>query len=133
MSCKIIAHLTYDSATAQPVAAGASILFPSVVSNSDCVQYDGVGGVKLLKPGTYNVFANFTATATAAGDEGVQMQINGANKPGAVSRGTAAAVGDETPLAFNDVLTVCCPETLTFKSVTASSFIVANVIVEKIG
>lgn len=130
MICSPIARFTYDSATPQPVSAGANILFPTMVKNTDCVQYDGVGGIKLLKPGNYLVMANFTSSATDVGDEGVQMQINGSNKPGAVSRSTSAAIGDKAALAFNDVLTVeCSAEVLTFKSIVNSSFLVGNVVI----
>lgn len=137
MACTTIGRFTYDSTTAQTVSAGQPIQFNLITLSDGCVAYNGNGQIIFKKPGTYLIEANFVATATAAGNIAIAMLENGTQKPGAQAQDTAAAVGNESNLSFNTVTTVESQSgsgyaTITFPSLTASSFIVANVVIIKV-
>lgn len=84
--------------------------------------------------GVYEIAANFTYIATAAGTQETQMWRNGNAVPGAHALDTVATVGDNVSHAFSAIVTVpknAPTATLNFKSANATSVRVANVIVIK--
>lgn len=132
MSCKEpLIRAAFDSATVQEVAADGVVELPNVTVSSKCDATVSGGTITLRTPGTYVVHVNATTAAAAAGTEELQLYVNGAPKIGAHALGTAAAAGDLTPLAFNDLVTVECCNTvsLTVRTTPATTIRVANVIV----
>lgn len=134
---KTMARFTYDSDTAQAVAAGSSIQFTSTTESDQLIGYDNAGGIKVKAPGTYLVTASITTVATATGSVEVQMMENGTYAAGARAEGTVAAVGDFVTLAISDLVTVRPGSngsyaTLTFAPVEATSIQTANVLVIRV-
>lgn len=134
MSCKAkIARAVFDSPTVQAVDAGGVINLPEVTKNTRCVNVTG-GAMAVRNGGTYNVHANITAVATAAGVLEFQLYRNGTPVPGAHALVTAAAVGDNVSVAFFTPLTVeCCGSTtIDLRSATATTIRVANITLEQV-
>ena len=137
MATKPTARLVYDSSTVQATTAGSNITFTSVTSNTPDIAYDN-GVVYLKAPGIYRIDANFTMIATAAGATGVTL-YEGANAvPGARGAASASAIGDSASVAFSAISTVRTGASgsyaqITFRSAYATSFEVANAIIEKVG
>lgn len=133
MSCKVIAHAVFDSATVQTVAAGGVVNLPEVTKNTRCVTVTG-GAMAVRGGGTYNVHVNVTATATAAGAQEFQLYRNGTPVPGAHAIATAAAVGDNVAVAFDAPISVeCCGSTtIDLRSATATSIRIASITLEQV-
>ena len=134
---KAMARFTYDSDTAQAVAAGGLIQFASTTAANASVSYDNAGGIVLKEPGTYLIGASLTAVATAAGSIEVQMMENGVYAPGARSEQSAAAIGDFAALSVSDLVTVKPGDSGSFATVSlvstgATSVQTANVLVVKV-
>lgn len=134
MGRKTVGRFVTDVTTPVAIEADRNIVFNGKTISTKCVSYDGNGGIKLNGQGLYMIYANFTATATAVGNIGIQMYEDGTAVPGAHGISSAAAVGDVRNIAFNGVITVrCnCDKTLTFRSSVDTSYNIANVIVEKV-
>lgn len=137
MGTKPTARLVYDSSTVLATTAGSGITFTSVTANTSDIAYEN-GKVMLKAPGVYRIGANFTTVATAAGDVGVALYEGGNQVPGAKASSTAATIGDRGSLAFDAVSTVRAGAPgsyaqMEFQSIYATSFEVANVIIERVG
>lgn len=132
MSCNTTAIRTvFDSATVQTVAANGIINMPEVTTTGRCAS-SASGITTIRRNGTYHVDVNMTTVATAAGVEEVQLYRNGSPVPGAHALGTAAAVGDNVPMAFSTLVTVdCAPVTLDVRSTPATSVRVATMNVKQ--
>lgn len=133
MSCNNAAiRAVFDSATLQDVAAGGTINLPEVTSNSCCATANG-GTVTIKESGNYDVTWNVTTVATAAGVEEIQLYRNGSPVPGSHALGTAAAIGDYVPMSASTLVSVdcCCGDTLSLRTVGATTIRVANLIVEE--
>lgn len=130
MSCnRAIARGSFDSPTAQDVAAGGTFQFQNATATCRDVAFNG-GDIAIRKPGTYLVIFNATTAAAAAGVEEIQMFRDGNSVPGAHALETAAAAGDMSSMAFSTLVTVeCCTANLSFRSVPATSVRVANVVI----
>lgn len=131
MSCNTSAIRTvFDSPTVQAVAANGIINMPEVTTTGRCLS-SASGVTTIRKNGTYHVDVNVTTVATAAGVEEVQLYRNGSPIPGAHALGTAAAVGDNVPMAFSALVSVDnAPVTLDIRSTPATSVRVANVTIK---
>ncbi len=134
---RTMARFTYDSDTAQAVAAGGLVQFSSSATSNGRVSYDNAGGIVLKEPGAYLVGASLTAVATAAGSVEVRMMENGVYAPGARSEQSAAAIGDFAALSVSDLVTVKPGNSGSFATVSlvstgATSIQTATVYVVKV-
>lgn len=129
MSCnRAMARGSFDSPTAQDVAAGGTVQFQNATATCRDVAFNG-SDIAIRKPGTYLVIFNATTAAAAAGVEEIQMFRDGNSVPGAHALETAAA-GDLSSMAFSTLVTVeCCTANLSFRSVPATTVRVANVVI----
>lgn len=134
MGMRTIGRFVYDSATAQAVAAGGSLVFDSATTSNGCLVDAGRGVIRVERPGLYNVFFNATLQATAAGAVNVGLQHNGAAVAGAAAGVTLAAADDLGSVAFATPVTVrcCANDTLAFVADASTSATVVSAIVEKI-
>ena len=128
-------RLTYDNTTVQAVLAGNNITFTTVKDNLIVPYANGI--IYLKSPGIYKISANFTAIATAIGATEIALMEGNTTVSGARSIGTAAAVGDAVPLAFNTLLNVFPGQSgsyaaISFQAVNSTSIEVANVLIEKV-
>lgn len=137
MGARPTARLVYDSSTVLATTAGSNITFTNVTSNTSDITYSN-GVVYLKAPGVYKVDANFTAVGTAAGAVSVAL-YEGANAvSGARAVDDIDSIGDAANMSFSAISTVRAGAPgsyaqMTFQSVYATSFEVANVIIEKVG
>lgn len=134
MGVKTIGRFVFDNTTPSAVSAGDNVPLPTSTTSNNCVSCDG-SSITLNRSGVYEVMANFTYVATAAGAQETQMHRNGNAVPGAHAIGTVAAVGDYVSQSLSAVLTVpknAPTATLNFKSANATSVRIANAIVVKI-
>lgn len=139
MGKKTIARFTIDTATAVPAGANSNIIFTNATISTNAIEYNSLAGQIYIKcPGVYMIYANFTPVATVVGKVNIQMEENGIAVPGANSSTTLATVGDSGNLSFDAVTTVVGTKTintfatLTFVNTIATSYTVANVIIEKV-
>lgn len=138
MGIKTIGRFVLNSPTPTQVAANSNIVFTSNTISTDCIRYNSsTGEIQIRKPGVYMIYANFTAVGTVVGPVTVQMQQNGVSTPGASAAQNISTVGNYGSLSFNAVETVRTGAdgnyaTLSFKNIAASSYAVANVIIEKV-
>lgn len=139
MGKKTIARFTTDTATAVSAGANSNIVFTNATISTNAIEYNSLTGQIYIKcPGVYMIYANFTPVATVVGKVNVQMEENGIAAPGANASTTLAVVGDSGNLSFNAVTTVVGTKTintfatLTFVNTIATSYTVANVIIEKV-
>lgn len=139
MGKKTIARFTIDSTNAIPANANSNIIFTNATISTNAIKYNSITGQIYIKcPGVYMIYTNFTPVATVVGKVNIQMLENGNTVPGAGASTTLAVVGDSGNLSFNAVTTVVGTKaintfaTLTFMNTTATSYTVANVIIEKV-
>lgn len=134
MGMKTIGRFTYDSSTPEAIAAGGNILVPQQTVSTRCLSCDG-GVITINRCGVYEISANFTFAATAAGAIETIMYRNGNAVSGAYASSTAAAIGDYLPQTINAVITV--PQNapiaqIVFRATNATSVRAANIIVTKV-
>lgn len=138
MGKKTIARFTTDTSTAVAASANSNITFTNATISTNAIEYNSITGQIYIKcPGVYMIYANFTPVATVVGKVNVVMQENGNVVPGATATTTLAAVGDAGSLSFNAVTSVVKTNTagyatITFVNTIATSYTVANVIIEKV-
>lgn len=134
MGCKTVGRFVYDSAEAQAVAEGGSLVYASATASDGCVGDAGRGVVSVRRPGLYNVFFNAVLEATAAGPVGLRLRRNGAAVPGATGAVTLGAAGDLATVAFSTPVTVRCRagDALDVVADAATSATVAALVVEKV-
>lgn len=138
MGKKTIARFTTDTTTAVASSANSNIIFNNSTISTNAISYSSTTGQIFIKcPGVYMIYANFTPVATVVGKVNVIMQENGNTVPGATATTTLAAVGDAGNLSFNAVTSVVKTNTagyatITFVNTIATSYTVANVIIEKV-
>jgi len=134
MGLKTIGRFVYDSTTTTTVPANGNIPRPLSTVSTNCLSCDG-STVTINRSGVYEVSANFSMAATAAGNVEIQMYRNGNAVPGAHAIATASAAADLVTQDFTAVVTVPCNSptaTVNFKSATGGSTEIANVIVIKV-
>ena len=138
MGKKTIARFTTDTSTAVAASANSNITFTNATISTNAIEYNSITGQIYIKcPGVYMIYANFTPVATVVGKVNVVMQENGNVVPGATATTTLAAIGDAGSLSFNAVTSVVKTNTagyatITFVNTIATSYTVANVIIEKV-
>lgn len=131
---KTIGRFVFDSSTATTLSADQNIPLPTATTSTNCISCDG-SNITINKCGIYQITANFTFIATAAGANETQMYRNGNAVPGAHAISTAAAADDNLPQSFSTVITVprnAPTATINFKAANATTLTVANVIVTKV-
>lgn len=134
MGMKTIGRFVYDSTTTTAVPANGNIPLPLSTISTNCLSCDGTT-ITINRCGVYEVSANFSMSATAAGAVEVQMYRNGNAVPGAHAITTASAASDLVSQDFTAVVTVPANSptaTINFKSPTGGSIEIANVIVVKV-
>lgn len=138
MGRKTVGRFVLNSTTPIPVGANANIIFTTSTISTNAISYNSsTGEIQIKAPGLYRVYANFTVSATGAATSTINLLEGGTAVPGASASETLAAAGNTGNLAFSAVTTVSptCGDsyaTLSLRNVTATNYLVANVIVEKI-
>ena len=134
MGMKTIGRFTFDSASTVTVEANEAIPVPNATISTKCISSDGKN-ITINKPGVYEILANFSFAASAAGPIETQMYRGGNPVPGAHAIDTATTANNLTSQAMNAVITVPCnaPQAIiNFKAIAATSVRIANIIVIKV-
>lgn len=134
MATKTLGRFVLDTTTAQSLAEGQNIPLPVSTVSTNCISCDG-SNITINRCGVYEVSANFTFVATAAGPLETQAYRNGNALPGAHAIDTATTIGNLTSQAFTAIVTVpknAPVATINFKVADATSVRIANVIVTKV-
>lgn len=105
MSCKNLIYTAMTSPTA--VAAGGTIPLGTITRRYGC-DIDLVGsGIAITESGYYDIDANVTVAATAAGTIAATLYVNGVPYPGATAAATAAA-GNIVTLPISAIVRAFC-------------------------
>ena len=132
MSCKSALYAV--NSTAQIVPVDGTINFGSIVRRFG--QYTNISGGNIIFSGSgyYEVDANFTVAASAAGTVTIQLFKDGVEIPGAIAS-MAAANGATVSLTIPVMVrqTCCCESTITAKLTgVGGTFSNAAVVVKKL-
>lgn len=136
MGMKSIGKFYTDVTTAIAIAANGLFNF-NTARTCGSVSESGTNTINITAPGVYNVSANVTFVGTAVGTVGATLYADGVAVAGARGTETITAIGNARTIAFDTVLTVSRTSSgvaqLTLVNTSdATSYTVANVIVEKI-
>lgn len=121
--------LIYTAMTA-PVDMLANGVIPlgTAVRRYGCDVNQNGNGVTLSTQGYYNVHANVSVAATAAGAISATLFVDGVAYPGAVATVTAAAAGDVVTLPIDAIVRVgCCDGVKSLTLVLSAEGTVQNV------
>lgn len=92
------------------VLAGGTIPIGTIIRRYGCIAQNGYG-IALNETAYYDVSANVTVTATAAGEISATLMVNGSPYPGAIATATATAAGTVV-LPIDAIVRVgCCDGT----------------------
>lgn len=118
------------------VLAGGELTFTNTKKRKGCTATLDSGGINLNAPGIYEIIANFSFNATAAGDVTITQQVNGVNSAADTGTTTAAADGTVNITIPSIVSVDCCnngnPLDISYIVNTAGTLISANAVVTKI-
>ena len=88
------------------ITAGSAIPFNNVIINKGCAEkLTAPATVELNKRGVYLIKVDGFGTGSAAGDEVIQLYVNGVAQPQAQSQFTTAS-GDVSNFSFNTLVQV---------------------------
>ncbi len=134
MGIKTLGRFTYDSSTAATIAADGTVPLPVSTTSNRCVSCDGYN-VTISRSGVYQILANLTFAASAAGPIETTLYRSGNAVAGAHALSTAAAAGDFAAQSISTIITVPANSpvvTFNLREAYATTLRVANVIVIKV-
>lgn len=114
MSCKSAIYTVNSTST--PLAIGATVPLGTTIRRfGNNIQLSGSNGIVLAGVGYYDVAANLSVTAAAAGVVTATLYADGVAVPGATATETVSAAGDIVNLSINSLVRLvnCTATTLT--------------------
>lgn len=123
--------LIYTALTAPvDVLAGGVIPLGTIVRRYGCAVNLNGNGIALSEAAYYDVHANVTVAATAAGEISATLLVDGVAYPGAIATATATAAGDVVVLPIDAIVRVgCCEGIKSLALVLSAAGTVQNVAV----
>ena len=128
----------FINSNTQTLALNGLVKFNNNTYPTDVYQYNSDGSISILKPGVYEVLANFTILATAEGDVQLSMLQGGSVAPGSVVTESLAAIGDFANVSIMNVVKVNCAQCgnaakISFTTNVATSLSDAICIIKRFG